>query len=67
MWVCAEDGAGGFRGGRDGAEVRTTFEGVDAVDVVGVDYAAADETAEELGEEVDWEAPPREFSEEAVC
>ena len=67
MRIRAEDGAGGFGGWRDGAEVGAAFEGVDAVDVVCVDDAAADEAAEELGEEVDGEAAEGEFAEEAVC
>ena len=45
------------------------FEGVDSVDVVGVYNPGGAETPEELGEEVDGEAPPGELAvqTEAEC
>ena len=67
LGVCAEYRACCVRCGRDGTEACTAFESVDAVDVVCVDDSGTDEAAEELGEEVDWEASPGKFTEEAVC
>lgn len=52
--------------GRHGADVAAAFEGVDAVDIVDVDHACCTEATEELGEEVDWEASPWEFAQDAV-
>jgi hypothetical protein len=42
-----------------------SFKVVDPIDVVCVYDARSGESAEELREEVDWEAAPGEFAEEA--
>lgn len=63
--VGAEDASSGSLGRRNGSA--TAFEGVDAVNVIDVDHAGGKEATKELCEEVEWEAAPGQFAEDAVC
>lgn len=42
------------------------LDGIDLVDVVGVDHCAGKEAAQELCDEIDWKASPGELSEDAI-
>lgn len=66
MRECAEDASGGPLRWRYGSDSGSSFVGIDAVDVIPIDDPRADETSEELSEEVDGETSPGEFSQAAI-